>query len=490
MSETIAIVGAGICGMCTGLALAKRGHKVTLYERDSPPPAGDADQAFFDWNRLGAAQFRHPHAFLGLMCSLLEERYPDLVEDFYEAGARRVEFTDLLSSQQLSRYIPQAGDEKLWLLLCRRATMETVLRRYVVRLNNVEIVSNCSVEQVLAEKAHGAIRVRGIRISRDGVESDVPADVVIDASGRTSRFRHWFSGLGVAIPEEKDDAGIVYYTRHYKLAPGVKEPVRNSHSPSSGDIGYLKFGVFPGDNGHFAVILCVPVNEETLKQAIRDGDTFDRVCRHIPGLLPWLEPGKSIPTTDSFGIGDIHSVWRHYVVDGVPVAHNFFAVGDAALRTNPLYGRGCSTGIWHAHLLAGLLDEVTEPAERARRFDAITEAELRPIFKASLSEDQRGIRRALAVMDGDLLDRPDTFRKWFRLAFADALSAASKEDVRVLRGAMRTFNLLEKPGEFLNDWNIRLTVLRYMLRGRKRNTAQRRRRGPSRGEMLALIQQA
>ena len=37
-------------------------------------------------------QFRHPHAFLGLMCSVLEEHYPDLLKDFFAAGARKVAF--------------------------------------------------------------------------------------------------------------------------------------------------------------------------------------------------------------------------------------------------------------------------------------------------------------------------------------------------------------------------------------------------------------
>lgn len=471
--------------MCTGLALARRGHRVTLYERDAPPPAGDAEQAFFEWDRRGAAQFRHPHAFLGLMCSLLAEHYPDLLEDFYAAGARRVDFTDMLSVEQLAQYVPQPGDEKLWLLLCRRATMETVLRRYVERMDKMEIVSGCKVEQVIVGETGDVIQVRGITVLQGGRESDVLADVVVDASGRTSRFPHWFAALGAKIVEEKHDAEIVYYTRHYKLAPGISEPVRDPGNPSSGDIGYLKFGVFPGDNGHFAIILCLPVGEDALQRTIRDGAAFDEACRNIPGLAPWLEHGKA--TTEPFGIGDIYSVWRHYVSDGVPVAHNFFAVGDAALRTNPLYGRGCSTGILHAHLLADILDEVSDPGQRALRFDAITERELRPIFDASVAEDKRGIRRAMAVQQGELLDKPDTLRKWLRLAFADALSAASKDDVQVLRGAMRTFNLLEKPGAFLNDWHIRLTVMRYMLRGRTRNTAQRRRRGPARAEMLARV---
>ena len=94
-SESVAIVGAGICGLCTALALNQKGFRVSLFERDVPPPSGDPDQAFFEWTRRGAAQFRHPHAFLGLMCSVLEEKYPDLLEDFFSAGARTVSYTHL-----------------------------------------------------------------------------------------------------------------------------------------------------------------------------------------------------------------------------------------------------------------------------------------------------------------------------------------------------------------------------------------------------------
>ena len=105
------------------------------------------------------------------------------------------------------------------------------------------------------------------------------------------------------------------------------------------------------------------------------------------------------------GIGDIRAVWRHFVVDGKPLAKNFFAVGDASIRTNPLYGRGCSTGILHAHMLADVLTETSDPVERALAFDARTEEALRPIFSTSLSEDRNGIRRALASAEGRLLEK-------------------------------------------------------------------------------------
>jgi flavin-dependent dehydrogenase len=200
---------------------------------------------------------------------------------------------------------------------------------------------------------------------------------------------------------------------------------------------------------------------------------------------------RSAATTEPFGIGDIHAVWRHYMPAqdaNVPVAVNFFAVGDAAIRTNPLYGRGCSTSIMHANILAEVLRATPDALDRARQFDARTEAELRPIYDASLSEDKRGIRHARAIAEGSAIDKIDSVKKWFGRAFGDALGAASREQIHVLRGLMRTFHLLEKPGEFLKDKRIKRTVFRYMLRGRKRNTAARMQPGPSRTELYELLQ--
>ncbi len=488
-NENIAVIGAGICGLCTALALSGKGYRVTVYERDIPPPEGDVDRAFFEWQRRGAAQFRHPHAFLAVMCNLMQQYYPDLVEQFWEAGARKVTFHDMLPDQMRAGYQPKPGDEEMWLLMCRRATMETVLRRYVESRPGVTVNNQNNIVGMEANLIGGEIAVKGVRIQIDrGETQTIFHDVVVDASGANSRFPGWLSDLGATIEVEDDDAEIVYYTRHFKLKPGEKEPPRTGKDRSAGDLGYIKFGVFPGDNGHFAVILCLPNHETELREAVKDPDRFNQICCTIPGLYHWVNPEKSAPTTDSFGFGNIHAVWKHFVKDGRPVARGYFAVGDAAIRTNPLYGRGCSTGIIHAHLLADLLDEIDDPVERALEFDLRTEDRLRPIFAMSLREDKQGIDRAKTIFEGRSLDdKKKGFKPWLRASLGDAIAGASREHLHVLRGAMRSFNLMEKPGDFLKNPRIRWTVLRYMLRGRERNNRARFQRGPKRDEMLRVI---
>ena len=87
-------------------------------------------------------------------------------------------------------------------------------------------------------------------------------------------------------------------------------------------------------------------------------------------------------------------------------------------------------------------------------------------------------------MKGEQRDRADSLKKWFGYAFGDALAAAARYEINVFRGVMRTVNLVEKPGFFLQDRKIRRTIFRYMLRGRKKNGQARVQRGPNRNDML------
>ncbi len=51
------IVGAGPTGLYTAIALARRGHQVTVIDRDPGPGHGQ-------WrDRKGVMQFHHPHHF-------------------------------------------------------------------------------------------------------------------------------------------------------------------------------------------------------------------------------------------------------------------------------------------------------------------------------------------------------------------------------------------------------------------------------------------
>ena len=183
---------------------------MTLFERDGPPPEGDAEQAFFNWQRRGAAQFRHPHAFLGLMCNLLEKNYPDLLQELLTAGARKVGFEDMVPGHLLSQYQPEPNDDQLWVLMCRRATIETVLRRYVEREATLTIANTTYVTDVLVEEKDAqpanTLTTIGLELTdrQDAnKKSQHLADIIIDATGRAGKFNSW---LVLKVPKLQKNA--------------------------------------------------------------------------------------------------------------------------------------------------------------------------------------------------------------------------------------------------------------------------------------------
>ena len=57
----IILLGAGMCGLATGLLLARDGHDVALLERDPAPVPDSPDAAWERWARRGVAQFNQAH---------------------------------------------------------------------------------------------------------------------------------------------------------------------------------------------------------------------------------------------------------------------------------------------------------------------------------------------------------------------------------------------------------------------------------------------
>src|SRR5436190_1632533 len=85
------VIGSGIAGLAAARVLADRDARVTLLERDVEPEAATADEAFTAWQRRGAPQVRHSHAFLGRLRALLRDRYPDLLDALRAAGAAELD---------------------------------------------------------------------------------------------------------------------------------------------------------------------------------------------------------------------------------------------------------------------------------------------------------------------------------------------------------------------------------------------------------------
>ncbi len=442
MSE-IAIVGGGIGGLATALALGRGGHAVTLLDRDDLAPAADVDAAFAE-ERRGAPQARHTHGFLARLRRELDARFPDVRDDLLAAGGASLPLTAPFPDER-------PGDDELTVLAARRTTVEWVLRQKVAREPTVSVRGGVGVTGLVADGEVVPATVTGVALD-DG--SSVAADAVVIATGRRSAVPDWLAAVGATVEETVHESGLVYMTRWYRRPGGVElvEGVRLAD-----DHGFVKYLAIPGDGEHFSVTLGVTTGDAEMRALLADPDRYDEVARLLPGPASLFDQGGVEPTTDVLPMaGLINRIRRFRDADGRPVALGVHVVGDAHTCTNPIYGRGTSLAVVQAGMLADAFaaHPGTDPAAaeaRARAYEDACGREVEPWFELAVQGDAMGndpggraIREARteATADSAAHDAHKAIARVF---------AAGGQDPVVGRGILRLMNLLATPSELMAD---------------------------------------
>ena len=128
-----------------------------------------------------------------------------------------------------------------------------------------------------------------------GIELDdgstIDADVVVDASGRRSPLPSLLDALGVELPDTVEDTGIVYFSRFFALRDDASLP--SQLGPIGGDLGYLKYGVFPGDDRTFSITLAARSGDDELRRRLLDPEGFVTAAAQIPATAAHVEPERS-----------------------------------------------------------------------------------------------------------------------------------------------------------------------------------------------------
>ncbi len=481
----IVVVGGGVAGLGSALILAQQGHSVTVLERDDTPMPTSADEAF-EWDRRGAPQVRHSHAFLARLVGLLRSEHPEVYAELLREGASEMRFGDDLPPGIVD-FERQPDDDELVMLACRRTTFEWILRRRALAEGRVEFRTGVGASGLVAGAPideSGLPHIAGVRLA-DG--STVEADLTVVAAGRRSALSDWLVEAGTApVTEEVDDTGIVYFSRFYRLRDGFDYPPRTG--PIGGDLGYLKYGVFVGDNRTFSVTLAAPTDDDVLRRMLHDPAVFDHCARQLVATEPWLDGRAEAITDEVHVMAGLLNRWRDYVVNGVPVATGFVPVGDAVLCTNPLYGRGCSTAFWGAHLMASAVAANPNDVHAAVvAYDASLRAEIMPWYRSGVDQDAEARRVSAALLsgvdpDGDTSD-PRTF---MRSVFREGLLPAVRTDAVVMRAFFRSLNLLTSPDAMMKDPEVGARVLAVWQTRDQREPEPRM--GPARrADLLELL---
>ena len=465
----IVVVGAGIGGLGSALALARAGHEVTLVERDDTPMPADIEGAF-DWVRRGAPQVRHPHVFLGLARTILRDRFPDVLDALAAEGVNptRMGSGPGMTLDEATLAVLTADDD-LQTLPCRRTTFEWVMRRKVLAEPGVDLRVGCGVASVAVEATvDGPPIVTRVHLE-DG--SFLATDLVVATTGRRGDVPAWLAEHGLVVPETSADCGVVYFSRFY----------RSDHDEDFGFRGGFGSGLIAGvigaDAGTFSVTAVVDQEDRELRAHLGDSGRFDATMR----LLPELSDVASVP---SVPINPVHCMTglinrhRSYLAgDGSPIVVGLLACGDAHTCTNPAYGRGQSLALLQATLIADALDGSDDLEVVARDYETACATLVEPWYHFSVLTDQM---RSLAT--------PGTAAGGSGAGGFDpaALFSGVGTNPELVRTVARVMNLLEPPTALIDLMSeLQAASLRRSRSAEEPRRPSRRR--PTRDELLAVV---
>jgi 2-polyprenyl-6-methoxyphenol hydroxylase-like FAD-dependent oxidoreductase len=472
----VVVIGAGIGGLATALALKRSGREVVIVERDADSDVAP-EAAFADWERPGVPQLRHTHIFLSRIRTILRDHHPELLAELRHAGVEESKLEQVLPPGVRTRYQTTPKDDDLLHLWARRATLERVIRAHVARLGQVRFVHGARVEGLLVERRGGALEVLGIEVRRAGETEQILAELVVDASGSRSKVVDWLNDRGAGIEAEAHHSPCAYFCRHYVQRDPSTEPPRVG---TGGILDYLVFGIFFAERGSFSIALTCSDAETELSRALHRPEGFDRICQAVPALAQWTS--RAEPASKVLGGAGLRNRWHRHSRTRARQVVGFFPVGDSYVQTNPIYGRGCSSAFVQAHVLADVLAADTDPVERARRYHAEVWRLLRPYFALCVNGDRVfGIRARLSR--GDAV----TFaERLLVLAYEKVLVPALDESTFVARLSVEAQQMRET-GPFWLTFLVWVHVGLLWIARAFRRTSPVSVTAPSRAEMLGLI---
>ncbi|MCB5168326.1 FAD-dependent monooxygenase [Streptomyces bambusae] len=374
VAERAVVIGGSYTGLVTARVLTEFFEEVVLVERDGI----DEDTG----THPSAPQGYHAHAMLAKGGEVLERLFPGLREELREAGAPVFDYGLGIDFLLPTGTAPR-GRTGVMVQTFTRDELERRIRRRVTALPRVTLRHSTRCTGLLRDAAG---RVRGVLCSTEGGGKDagqdvgqgegqgngqgdgpdeIRADLVVDASGRTSKLEEWLAAAGVTVPAKRVvQAKITYTSMNFPRAKGESPDYQIAYQMLSAP-----------DVPRAGVLLAVERERWTCSlfgfqdEPPTDDGGYLEFARSLgnPRLAEQLE--RRTEQEPTYRYTNIDNRWRQYhAVRNWP--EGLIALGDAVCVFNPVYGQGLTVAAMEADLLGRMLARRRATGRRLAGFAA------------------------------------------------------------------------------------------------------------------------